>query len=63
MERVVGQTKDVGFEIGVSRTLPHAPAEVWSFLTSPGGVALWVGPGAVLEPTKGSPYRAEDGTV
>jgi len=63
MERVVGQTRDVGFQIGVSRTLPHAPAEVWSFLTSPAGTALWVGPDASLEPTKGSRYTTADGTT
>lgn len=63
MERVVGLTEDAGFEIGVSRTVPYAPAEVWNFLASPGGTALWVGPGAVLEPTKGAPYATDDGTT
>ncbi|MFG1928552.1 SRPBCC domain-containing protein [Cryptosporangium sp. NPDC048952] len=63
MERPVGQTRDVGWEIGVSRTVSHGSAEVWSFLTSPEGVALWVGPGALLEPTKGARYTADDGTA
>ncbi|WP_035869841.1 SRPBCC family protein [Cryptosporangium arvum] len=62
MERPTGQTKDVGWEIGVSRTIPHGSAEVWAFLTSPEGAALWVGPGVVLEPTKGAKYVAENGT-
>jgi uncharacterized protein YndB with AHSA1/START domain len=63
MERVTGQTKDVGFEIGVSRTLPHPPEAVWAFLTSAEGVALWLGPGATLEPSRGAPYETANGTV
>jgi len=56
-----GLTKDVGWNVGVSKTLPHAVAEVWSFLLSPAGVALWLGPGAEL--TSGAPYETVDGTV
>ena len=38
MDRVVGQTKDAGFEIGVSRTVEHPPEAVWGFLTGPDGL-------------------------
>jgi uncharacterized protein YndB with AHSA1/START domain len=58
---VTGQTKDAGFEIGVSKTLTHAPGTVWEFLTGPKGVALWLGAGAILKPVKGSVYRTDDG--
>lgn len=38
-----GLTRDAGWEIGVSKTLPRPPAEVWDFIASPAGVALgWV---------------------
>ncbi|TQS42463.1 SRPBCC family protein [Cryptosporangium phraense] len=63
MENTVGLTKDVGWQIGVSRTLPHPPEEVWSFLTSPPGLSLWLGPGATLTPEKGARYDTDDGTT
>ncbi|MFF4168635.1 SRPBCC domain-containing protein [Streptomyces sp. NPDC001744] len=46
----VGLTRDAGWEIGVSKTLPLPVAAVWDFLVSPGGLALWLGPGASLPP-------------
>ncbi|MEV0049207.1 SRPBCC domain-containing protein [Saccharopolyspora shandongensis] len=58
---MIGQTKDAGFQIGVSKTVPHPPDEVWGFLTSPAGIALWLGAGATLE--KGATYRTADGTT
>jgi uncharacterized protein YndB with AHSA1/START domain len=59
----VGQTKDAGWEIGVSRTLPVSVDEVWRVLTGDDGVAVWLGEGVVLQPTKGAPYETDDGTV
>jgi uncharacterized protein YndB with AHSA1/START domain len=63
MSREVGKTKDVGYEIGVSRTVPYPVGEVWDFLVGPRGLELWLGPGARLEPDKGAPYETADGTV
>jgi uncharacterized protein YndB with AHSA1/START domain len=59
----IGETKDVGFEIGVSRTVPFPRTAVWDFLASARGQAVWVGPGAVLVPERGRPYRTADGTT
>lgn len=56
-----GLTKDAGWQIGVSRTLPRPVAVVWDFICSPGGTALWLGPGAVLAPERGTPYRTAGG--
>ncbi|WP_274561349.1 SRPBCC family protein [Streptomyces spiramyceticus] len=56
-----GLTQDAGWEIGVSRTLPHPPDAVWEFIASPEGVALWLGPGAELTAEKGAAYRTADG--
>ncbi|MFE2555159.1 SRPBCC domain-containing protein [Streptomyces sp. NPDC059352] len=50
----VGLTRDAGWEIGVSKTLPLPVATVWEFLVSPEGLALWLGPGAAL-PAEGDP--------
>ncbi|WP_436492787.1 SRPBCC family protein [Actinokineospora sp. HUAS TT18] len=60
---MVGQTKDVGWNIGVSKTLPHPIGKVWDFMTSPEGIALWLGEGAELSPVKGTRYETADGTV
>jgi uncharacterized protein YndB with AHSA1/START domain len=46
---------DVGWQIGVSRTVPHPLPVVWDFISSPGGLALWLGPGADLTPERGVP--------
>lgn len=62
-QRAVGQTKDVGFEIGVSRTVPHPIEQVWEFLVSERGTAVWLGPGARLGTERGTRYTTEDGTT
>lgn len=36
----VGKTKDAGWEIGVSRTVPLSPAEVWARIEDP---KAWLG--------------------
>jgi uncharacterized protein YndB with AHSA1/START domain len=58
---MIGQTKDVGFNIGVSRTLPFPPDVVWAAIMSREGIALWLGEGATL--AKGEHYETTDGTV
>ncbi|MFE0727293.1 SRPBCC domain-containing protein [Streptomyces antibioticus] len=58
-----GLTKDAGWQIGVSRTLPHPVAVVWEFVSGPEGLALWLGPGADLAPERGTPYRTADGVT
>ncbi|WP_137994014.1 SRPBCC domain-containing protein [Streptomyces vilmorinianum] len=51
-----GLTKDAGWEIGVSKTLPLPAAAVWDFIASPEGVALWLGEGIELPTEKGESY-------
>lgn len=58
-----GLTQDAGWEIGVSGTLPLPSDVVWSFLSGPEGLVLWLGPGATLEGEPGSAYETADGTV
>jgi uncharacterized protein YndB with AHSA1/START domain len=58
-----GLTKDAGWQIGVSRTLPHPPAAVWDFISGPEGLDLWLGPGADLTPERGAPYRTSAGVT
>ncbi|HEX3732271.1 MAG TPA: SRPBCC domain-containing protein [Mycobacteriales bacterium] len=62
-ERVVGLTKDVGWEIGVSRTLLYLLTDVWHLLISRDGLALWLGPGAELSPERGGSYATATGVT
>jgi uncharacterized protein YndB with AHSA1/START domain len=57
----VGQSADVGFQIGVQRTLPVGREALWELLVSPEGLAAWLGelPEFVLE--KGAPYQTAAG--
>lgn len=54
--RVVGQTADAGFQLGVQRTLEARPDTVWDVLvTEPG---LWLGAGAAARFEVGARYEA-----
>ena len=57
-----GLTKDAGWEVGVSRTLPVELDVAWDFLISPAGLGLWLG--EVTSPlAKGAEYTTRDGTT
>jgi uncharacterized protein YndB with AHSA1/START domain len=62
-ERRTGHTKDAGWEIGVSRTVPFPMEEVWDFLTSSAGSAVWLGAGVQQLEEPGAAYETETGTV
>lgn len=57
-----GLTKDAGWQIGVSRTLPYPPEAVWTLLTSPEGAEIWAGSGAQITHVPGSRWSARDGS-
>jgi hypothetical protein len=42
-EKVVGQTKDVGFQIGVRKTFDVSIETAWNFLFSQSGLITWLG--------------------
>lgn len=62
-KRVLGQTSDGAFQVGVQRTLPLAHDAAWRLVTSPEGVRAWLGdaPGLALE--KGAAYETKDGAA
>lgn len=60
---VVGQTKDVGFNIGVSKTVSYPIEQVWRLITSPEGIAIWLGVGVTELGRKGGRYQTADGTT
>lgn len=59
----VGKTRDVGWEIGVSRTVTVPADRVWDLLTSADGTELWLGSGVTWPADAGSPFELADGTV
>jgi uncharacterized protein YndB with AHSA1/START domain len=62
----VGLTKDVGWEVGVSRTVGRSPAEAWEALTSAPALAVWLGDlddAGTLPAAKGDAYRTTDGVT
>jgi uncharacterized protein YndB with AHSA1/START domain len=57
-----GLTKDAGWQVGVSRTLPIELDVAWDFLVSPTGLRLWLG--EVIAPlANGAAYETRDGTT
>ncbi|WP_435070086.1 SRPBCC family protein [Amycolatopsis thermoflava] len=63
MTKEVGRTADAGWQVGVSRTLPHPAATVWEFLTSRAGAEIWLGPGAGVPGGKRERYETAGGTA
>jgi len=41
--RIVGQTKTVGFQVGIRRTFPISQEKAWKFVASEDGLRLWLG--------------------
>jgi uncharacterized protein YndB with AHSA1/START domain len=62
-ERPTGLTRDVGFQIGVRRTLPIQLEDAWRLLTSKKGVNIWLGETSKLDFSKGTRYQLADGSV
>lgn len=58
---MVGKTADVGYQIGVRRTLPCGQEELWSLLLSPAGLSAWLGGAIELE--DGARYALDNGTT
>lgn len=60
--RLVGQTRDTGFQVGARRTFPVSLEVAWRWLISREGLELWLGSGPELELAEGVTYRLADGT-
>jgi uncharacterized protein YndB with AHSA1/START domain len=61
-QKIVGQTKSVGFEIGVRRTFDVPVMRAWGIITSDEGVKLWLGDVSGLKWEKGEMYTTKDET-
>jgi len=60
MKKEVGKTKDSGFQFGIRRTVDVPQEEVWDFMFSLEGLAIWLG---ILEQplVLKTPYQTEAG--
>ena len=59
---MVGQTKTVGFQIGVRRTFSVSVQDAWDFLISEQGQCIWLGEAYPLQLIEGTPYTTPRGT-
>jgi len=60
--KVIGQTKDAGFEVGVRKTFPVSVEQAWDFLFSDQGFSIWL---TGVDPDKfeiNQNYKTEEGT-
>lgn len=57
----VGRTRDAGWQIGVSKTINRPVGEVWDFITSPEGIAIWLGDGVTVLSDRGAGYETATG--
>jgi len=62
-ETPVGKTRDAGWQIGVSRTLPVDLHTLWDHLISSEGLEVWLGAGIETPLVKGQRFETEDGLV
>jgi uncharacterized protein YndB with AHSA1/START domain len=62
MVKPIGLTKDAGWQMGVRKTLPVPVDDVWSFLFSEEGLAIWLGKVKELNWKKGEEYKTSNGT-
>ena len=60
--RVVGQTSDADFQIGVQKTLPAPVDLVWGLLTDGPGRDCWLGKTGPVEFRKGATYETLEGS-
>lgn len=59
--KVVGQTKDVGFQIGVRKTFPVSVDVAWDFLFSDEGLSIWLGKVNPGDFKPGTAYKTREG--
>ena len=59
--KVVGQTKDAGFQIGVRKTFAVPVETVWNFLFSEKGLSIWLGKISVENFELDKPYKTKEG--
>ena len=59
--KLVGQTKDNGFQIGVRKSYPVSVDTAWSFLFSEAGLSTWLGEINLEHLELNKPYKTKEG--
>ena len=59
--RVIGETAEAGFEIGVQKTFNLPAEQAWDLLTSTAGLKTWLGDVTGMQFIKGQKYRTSEG--
>lgn len=60
-EKIIGQTKSVGFQVGVRRTLPVSRENAWALIIDEEGLHSWLGKGTTLILEPGQKYHSKTG--
>ena len=60
-DKIVGQTKDVGFQIGVRKTFNISNKTAWDFLFSEKGLSTWLGKISIENFELDKPYKTKEG--
>lgn len=61
-EKIIGQTKSVGFQVGVRRTFPVSQEQAWALIIAEEGLQSWLGEGISIKIEPGQKYHAKTGT-
>jgi len=61
-DRIIGQTKAAGFQVGVRRSFSISQEDAWSFLTSSDGLNLWLGESTGISLIPGQTYTTTLGS-
>ena len=58
--RVVGETADTGFQLGVQKTMAASAEQLWAALVGPDGLPSWLGEDVELSLEEGATYGDPD---
>jgi len=58
---LVGQTKTVGFQVGIRRTFPISQEKAWELIASEDGLKLWLGESTKINLQPGQKFRTKIG--
>ncbi|UPW85195.1 SRPBCC domain-containing protein [Lysinibacillus sp. Ag94] len=60
-KRIIGQTKTVGFQVGIRRTFPISQEKAWELIASEDGLKLWLGESTKINLQPGQKFRTKIG--
>lgn len=58
--KLIGLTKDAGWQFGLRKTFPYSQEYLWDFMFSSSGLSIWLGK-LEYEPAIGKEYKTEEG--